>query len=67
MADRLTLVEAIKTGRIDDFVRQEEARGIGPASEREVRRLLKMAATIKLPKSKGRTSRSASRGGSSGK
>jgi len=33
--DRLTLKEALKSGRLDEFIREQEAAGIGPASESE--------------------------------
>jgi hypothetical protein len=62
----LTLTEALRTGRIDDFVKQEEARGIRPADRKVLDAAIKRLATTPL-KSKGRTSRSSSRGGSSGK
>ena len=32
----LTLSEALRTGRLDEFVKQEGARGIGPVSKREL-------------------------------
>jgi hypothetical protein len=62
----LTLSEALKTGQLRKFVAQEEARGVGPASRRKLYAAIKRLATTPL-KSKGRTSRSTSRGGSSGK
>jgi hypothetical protein len=62
----LTLSEALRTNRIRDFVRQEEERGIGPADRKKLDATIKKLAAI-LPKSKGRTSRSASRDGSNGK
>lgn len=61
----LTLTEAIKTGRLRQFVLQEEKRGIGPADRKRLEELLRKTAT--KTQSKGRTSRSASRDGSSGK
>lgn len=30
MANRLTLKKALETSRLDDFIAQEEARGVGP-------------------------------------
>jgi hypothetical protein len=61
----LTLAEAVKSGRVDDFASQQEAAGIGAVDEADfedaVRRI------VKPPQSPDRTSRSASRGGSSGK
>ena len=62
----LTLSEALKTGRLREFVKQEEARGIGPADSKEVEAAIKRLATTPL-KSKGRTSRSSSGGGSTEK
>jgi len=32
----LSLTEAIKSGRLDEFVAQEEARGVGPADSKEL-------------------------------
>ena len=32
----LTLSEAIKTGRLEDFIRQEEARSAGPVDRSEL-------------------------------
>jgi hypothetical protein len=62
----LTLSEAIKQRRLDEFVRQEEARGVGPVSKRKLNAAIKAVAT-KPPRSEDQTSRSASRGGSNGK
>lgn len=61
----LTLSEAIKTGRLQDFIAQEEARGVEPVTGSELDRALKTV--IKPPQSEDRTSRSASRDGSTGK
>jgi hypothetical protein len=61
----ITLADAIKTGRLNEFVDQEEARGVGPAKRAELDRAL--AKVIKQRQSADRTSRSASRGGSTGK
>ena len=61
----ITLHEAIKTDRLEDFIQQEEARGIGPISRLELDQ--KIAALIKAPQSEGRTSRSPSAGSSTGK
>lgn len=62
---RLSLSEAMKTGRLAEFVAQEEARGIGPANRADVDAAL--AKLIRQPQPANRTSRSASRGGSTGK
>jgi hypothetical protein len=61
----LSLAEALKTGRLQEFIAQEEARGVGPIDRAEFDALLKKAATA--TQSKGRTSRCASDDGSSGK
>jgi hypothetical protein len=65
MADPLTLKRALESDRLDEFIREQEAAGVGPADKREVMNALE--AVIKPRRSKGRTSRSSSRGGSSGK
>ena len=62
----LTLSDAIKSGRLAEFAAQEEKRGVGPANKRKFNAAIKKLTTTPL-QSKGRTSRSASRGGSSGK
>jgi hypothetical protein len=61
----LTLREARETGRLKEFVRQQEALGIDNADKGEFDAIIKRAVT--QPRSEGRTSRSASRGGSTGK
>lgn len=61
----ITLAEALKEGRLHEFVAQEEARGVGPAERGDLDRALE--AVIRQPQSADRTSRSASRGGSTGK
>ena len=66
---KLTLTEAIATGRLDEFADEAEARlremGVAPPTladfEAEVER------AIRRPLSEGRTLRSASRDGSRGK
>ena len=65
MAEHLTLTAALKTGRLSDFVDQAEAEGVGPVSEADFERLAE--AVIKQPRSTGRTSRSASRDGLTGR
>jgi hypothetical protein len=62
--DVLTLSEALRTGRIDDFVAQEEARGVGPADVARLDALLRAAS--KSQRSKDRTSRSPSGDDSTG-
>jgi hypothetical protein len=61
----LSLAEAQRLGRLDDFIAQEEARGIGPIYPDAFDRLAD--ALIKSPRPEGRTSRSASADGSTGK
>jgi hypothetical protein len=61
----LTLSEAIKTKRLAEFIDQEEARGVGAADLAQLDRAL--AKVIKSRRSEDQTSRSASRGGSTGK
>jgi hypothetical protein len=61
----LTLSEAVKSGRLQDFIAQEEARGVGPIDQSEFDALT--AALVKAPQSEDRTSHSASGDGSSGK
>ena len=60
----LSLSEAIRTGRLKEFVAQEEAR-VGPIERAEFDAAV--AALIKAPQSEGRTSRSSSGDGSTGK
>ena len=62
---RLTLKDAIKSGRLQEFAAQEEARGIGDVERARLKVLMDLA--IKPPQSKRQTSRSPSRGGSRGK
>ncbi len=61
----LTLSEAVRNGRLDEFIAQEQARGVGPVDRDAFDALA--AALVKAPQSKDRTSRSASGDGSSGK
>jgi len=61
----LSLREAIKSGKLQDFATQEEARGIGPIDRAELDAAV--AAMLKAPRSKDQTSRSPSRDGSTEK
>ena len=61
----ITLQEALKSGRLSDFIDQEEARGVGPIDRAAFDDLLRKAAT-KEQRSKDRTSRSSSGDGSNG-
>lgn len=65
MGGPLSLRKARESGRLEDFIRQEEARGVAPVDEAEL--MAALEATIKSPRSAGQTSRSASRGGSTEK
>lgn len=62
----LTLSEALKTGQIREFIKQEEARGVGPAKSRDVAKAIEVLATTPT-QSGDRTSRQPSRGGSNEK
>jgi hypothetical protein len=61
----ITLANAKKTGRLAEFIAQEEARGVKAADLSKLDAAL--ARAIKPPRSKHQTSRSPSRGGSGGK
>jgi hypothetical protein len=61
----LTLSEAIKTRKIQEFIAQEEARGVAPIDLKEFQDLA--ARLIKDTPQANQTSRSPGRGGSSGK
>jgi hypothetical protein len=63
--NHLTLQTALATGRLSDFMVQEEGRGIGPIDRAEFENAA--AKMIKAPRPKDQTSRSASGGNSSGK
>ena len=52
----LSLSEAVKTGRIRDFIAQEEARGVGPVDRADFEAIL--AKLVKAPRSKNQTSHS---------
>ena len=57
----LTLAEAQRLGQIEEFVEQETARGVGPASSVGFESAI--SHVIKAGKSEGQTSRSASSDG----
>jgi hypothetical protein len=61
----LTLAEALKTKRLQDFIAQEEARGVGPVDRAELERAF--AKVIKAPQSKDQTSHSPLHDDSTGK
>jgi hypothetical protein len=58
----LTLSDAVKSGRLQEFIKQEEARGIGPIDRAEFDALVTKA--VKAPRSEDQTSHSSSRDGS---
>jgi hypothetical protein len=61
----ISLAEAVRSGRLEDFIAQEEARGVGVADRETYDRAL--AAIIKAPRSEDQTSHSSSSDGSTGK
>lgn len=61
----LSLAEAIKTGRLQEFIAQEEVRDISPVDRAELDAAINTV--IKSPRSEDRTLRSPSRDGSTGK
>lgn len=61
----ITLANAMKSGRLQDFIAQEEARGIGPIGRAELN--LAIAALIKAPQSEDQTSHCPSGDNSTGK
>ena len=60
--DRLSLAHALASGRLEHFIKQEEARGVGPVASKQFEQLAE--AVIKSPQSEDRTSRSRGVGGS---
>lgn len=61
----LTLLEAKKSGRLKEFIAEQEAAGIGPIDRAEFD--IAVGELIKARQSQDQTSRSASHGNSSGK
>mgnify|MGYP000084538683 CR=1 FL=1 len=61
----VTLSDAIKSGRLQEFIAQEEALGVPPVDAAEFDQAVKTIA--RSPRSKDRTSRSAYADGSTGK
>jgi hypothetical protein len=62
----ITLMEALKTNKLREFIAQEEARGVGPADSPELDKAIKILSTTPT-QSGDRTSRSPSGGGSTEK
>lgn len=60
----LTLAEALKTNRLEEFIAQAEAAGMAPADRAKFDAMVKSVTT---PQPEDRTSRSPARGGSRGK
>lgn len=63
--DKLSLSEALQRGQLEDFISQEEARGIGPVDAEKLDQAL--TDFIKQPPETVQASGSPRRGGSSGK
>jgi hypothetical protein len=61
----MTLAEAVKTGRLREFIAEQEAAAIGPIGRAEFDHAA--SRLIKAPQPKDQTSRSASGGNSTGK
>lgn len=61
---RLTLSEALASGRLSDFVDQAEAAGIGPAERSQFDALV---GRVTAPQPEGQTSRSPAHGSKRGK
>ena len=57
LPEYLSLSAAVRSGRLDAFIAQEEARGVGPINRADFDATL--AKLVKAPRSKNRTSRSA--------
>ena len=62
--DRLSLADALASGRLDQFAEQAEADGIGPADRDQFDKLV---GRVTAPRPEGQTSRSPDGGGSRGK
>lgn len=59
---RLSLSDSRQTDSLDEFIKQEEARGVGPIDEAELTAAI--AKLVKPPQSEDQTSRSPSSGDS---
>jgi hypothetical protein len=62
---RLTLFEAVRENHLQEFIAQEESRGVGPIDRETFDALA--AALVKAPQSKDQTSHSSSGDDSTGK
>ena len=61
----ITLTEALKSERLQDFIKQQSSQALKPVSKRQFDALVKTAVTA--PQPQGRTSGSRALGNSSGK
>ena len=61
----LTLVEAIRTGRLTEFIAEQETNGVEKVSKNQFDAMIKQA--VKAPPPQDQTSGSRVRGGSNGK
>ena len=61
----INLVDAIKTGKLSEFIAEQESNGVERVSKTQFDAIVKKA--VKAPLQRGRTSSSPVRGGSSGK
>lgn len=59
---QIMLAEAVKTGKLEEFARQQELAGVGPVDKERLDRLLNES--IKAPRLGRQTSRSRYAGGS---
>ena len=64
MTEHISLSEALASGRLDDFARQAEVAGVGPADRAQFDTLV---GRVTAPLPEGQTSRSRARGSSRGK
>ena len=62
---RLTLAEALRSGKVDEFAAQAEANEVGPVDEADFERVL--GKLVREPRSEDQTSHSSSRDCSTGK
>lgn len=61
----ISLMEAIKTGRLSEFIAEQESNGVEKISKTKFDAIVKKA--VKAPRSQDQTSGSRARGGSRGK
>lgn len=63
----ISLAEALRAGKLDDFVAQAEAAGVGPIAEADFNRVLGSVAAPKAPPPEDQTYHSPAGGASRGK